>query len=222
MRHIRQIDTVSGHAIIQNAGGQNCIIVCGGSNQCITCEDIQEILANFGDGDVLLMQNETSNVSFAMEEARRRGMKIAFNASPITPELLEYPLELVDWFIINEVEGKALSGVDSSNYEKILEGLVNRFPHATIVLTVGEEGVLYQDRNSRESHGIYRVKAVDTTAAGDTFCGYFLTGLSKGLPIRETLKYASMASAIAVSKHGASTSIPTWEEVMNFCKEVTR
>ena len=222
VRYIRQIDTVSGHAIIQNADGQNCIIVCGGSNQCITCEDIQEILANFGDGDVLLMQNETSNVSFAMEEAKRRGMKIAFNASPITPELLEYPLELVDWFIINEVEGKALSGVNSSDFEKILEGLVSRFPHATIVLTVGEEGVLYQDRNTRESHGIYRVKAVDTTAAGDTFCGYFLTGLSKGLPIQETLKYASMASAIAVSKHGASTSIPTWEEVMNFSKEVTK
>lgn len=216
VRYIRQIDTVSGHAIIQNAGGQNCIIVCGGSNQCVTCEDIIQVLANFGKGDVLLMQNETSNVAFAMEEAKRRGMKIAFNASPITPELLTYPLDLVDWFIINEVEGKALCGVESNDYEDILAGLTTRFPNATIVLTVGENGVLYQDKDTRASHGIYKVKAVDTTAAGDTFCGYFLTGLSKGLPIGDTLKYASMASAIAVSRHGASTSIPTWEEVMEF------
>ena len=222
VRFIRQTGTISGHAIIQNAGGQNCIIVCGGANQCITCEDIRGILKNFGAGDVLLMQNETSNVAFAMEEARRRGMKIAFNASPITSELLEYPLELVDWFLINEVEGQALSGAGCDDHEKILEGLTSRFPHAAIVLTVGEEGVLYRDGNTREKRGIYRVKAVDTTAAGDTFCGYFFAGLSKGLSIRETLKYASMASAIAVSKHGASTSIPTWEEVMKFSKEVTQ
>lgn len=222
VQHICQIDTVSGHAIIQNAGGQNCIIVCGGANQCISCEYIETVLENFGEGDVLLLQNEISNVAFAMKEAKRRGIKIAFNASPITPELLQYPLELVDWFIINEVEGKALSGVNSGDFEKILEGLVQRFPKATIVLTVGEDGVLYRSGTTRESHGIYPVKAVDTTAAGDTFCGYFLSGVSRGLPIRETLQYASMASAIAVSRHGASTSIPAWDEVMDFARKVMK
>lgn len=143
-------------------------------------------------------------------------MQIAFNASPITRELIEYPLELVDYFIINEVEGRALAGVASEEYDRILEGLAEQFPNAAIVLTVGEKGVLYYNHGKRLSHGIYAVKAVDTTAAGDTFCGYFLAGLTKGLPMEDILKYASMASAIAVSRQGASTSIPTWEEVIHF------
>lgn len=149
-------------------------------------------------------------------------MQIAFNASPITRELMEYPLELVDYFIINEVEGRALAGVDSEEYDRILEGLAEQFPHAAIVLTVGEKGVLYCNHGKRLSHGIYAVKAVDTTAAGDTFCGYFLAGLTKGLPMEDILKYASMASAIAVSRRGASTSIPTWEEVVHFEKARTK
>jgi len=213
---IQKIDAVSGHAIIQNAAGQNCIIVCGGANQCISRAYIKQVLGNFGSGDILLLQNEISNVSFAMEEARRRGMQIAFNASPITRELMEYPLELVDYFIINEVEGRALAGVASEEYDRILEGLAEQFPNAAIVLTVGENGVLYYNHGKRLSHGIYAVKAVDTTAAGDTFCGYFLAGLTKGLQMEDILKYASMASAIAVSRQGASTSIPTWEEVIHF------
>ena len=213
-----QVDTVSGHAIIQNCGGKNCIIVCGGANQCVTRDYIRQVLTHFEAGDILLMQNETSNVPFAMEEAKARGLKIAYNASPITEELLSYPLDLVDYFIINEVEGKALCGVQSEDYQQILAGLVARFPNAAIVLTVGENGVLYQDKAQTASHGIYKVKAVDTTAAGDTFCGYFLASLCKGLAVEEALKNASMASAIAVSRHGASTSIPTWEEVQEFGK----
>lgn len=219
VQYVRQTDTVSGHAIIQNAGGQNCIIVCGGANQCVTCGDIRETLRGFGAGDVLLLQNETSNVAFAMQEAKRRGMQIAFNASPITPELLEYPLELVDWFLVNEVEGKALSGVESSDFEAILAGLARRFPRAAIVLTVGGDGVLYRDPHTSLRHRSYPVQVADTTAAGDTFCGYFLSGIARGLPVQECLKYASMASAIAVSRHGASASIPTWAEVLKFSEE---
>ena len=218
-RYLNQVETVSGHAIIQNAGSHNCIIVCGGANQCVDCGYIRQVLSDFGEGDLLLLQNETSNVPFAMEEAHRRGMKIAFNASPITAELMEYPMELVDYFLINEVEGKALSGVDSEDYQVILEGLFRRFPNAAIVLTVGEQGVLYRHKEIRESHGIYSVEAVDTTAAGDTFCGYFLTCLSKELPISQALDIASRASAIAVSRHGASNSIPHWNEVLAFGAE---
>ena len=220
--YLQKVEAVSGHAVIQNAGGQNCIIVWGGANQCVSCEYIREVLENFGEGDVLLLQNEVSNVPFAMEEAKRRGLKIAFNASPITAGLMAYPLELVDWFLINEVEGKALSSVSSDDPEEILTGLVSRFPGAAIVLTIGEQGVLYRHGETRASHGIYRVEVADTTAAGDTFCGYFLTGLAKGLSIEDTLNYASVASAIAVSRNGASTSIPTWDEVMKFCKEANQ
>ena len=215
-QYICRVDTVSGHAIIQNAGGQNCIIVYGGANQCVDRGYIQQVLANFAPGDILLLQNETSNVPFAMEEAKRRGMKIAFNASPITDALLEYPLELVDWLLVNEVEGKALSDVDAKEYEAILEGLCRKFPNAAIVLTVGEQGVLYRDRALSASHGIYKVEVADTTAAGDTFSGYFLSCIAKGLSVQTALEMASRASAIAVSKHGASASIPNWEDVAAF------
>lgn len=214
--YLQTIDIVSGHAIIQNAKGQNCIIVCGGANQCITQSYIEGLLENFGEGDLLLIQNEVSNVPCAMETAKRRGMKVAFNASPITPELLEYPLSMVDYFLINEVEGKALSGISSEKPDKILDAMQRRFPEATIVLTVGEHGVHYRCGDAFASHGIYPVQVVDTTAAGDTFCGYFLAGLAKGLDIPEVLYHASLASSLAVSRHGASSSIPTWEEVQAF------
>ena len=214
--YLMETSTVSGHAIIQHAAGQNCIIVCGGANQCITREDIRDILANFGCDDLLLMQNETSNVAFAMEEAKRRGMKIAFNASPITEELLRYPMELVDYFIINEVEGKALSGVESDDFEEILDGLTRRFPNAAVVLTIGKQGVLYRHGTEQSSHPSYLVPTVDTTAAGDTFCGYFLAGIAAGLPLEDCLRQASMAAALAVSKMGAAPSIPTMEEVKAF------
>lgn len=215
-RYLRQVDTVSGHAIIQNANGQNCIIVCGGANQCVSKEQIQETLSDFGLGDWLLIQNEVSNVPFAIEEAKRRGMTVAFNASPITEELLFYPLEQVDCFLINEVEGKALSGVKSDDFGVILEALAARFPEAAIVLTVGKEGVLYREDDCRLKHGSYLVNAVDTTAAGDTFCGYFLSCISRGMSAEKALEIASKASAIAVSRHGAVPSIPRWEEVMAF------
>lgn len=215
-RYLHRVDTVSGHAIIQNADGQNCIIVCGGANQCVTEKQIQETLSDFGTGDWLLIQNEVSNVPFAIREAKRRGMTVAFNASPITEKLLSYPLELVDCFLINEVEGKALSGAQSEDFGTILEALATRFPQAVIVLTVGEQGVLYRDGELRLCHGSYPVNAVDTTAAGDTFCGYFLSCLSKGMPAQKALEIASKASAIAVSRHGAVPSIPMWDEVMKF------
>lgn len=216
VRYLQQIDTVSGHAIIQNAAGQNCIIVFGGSNQQIKPDYIRSVLADFAPGDVLLLQNEVSNVPFAIEEAKRRGLTVAFNASPITEDLLRYPLDLVDCFIINEVEGKALAGTEETDYEAILAALAARFPHAAIVLTVGENGVLYQFGQKKARHGCYKVKVADTTAAGDTFCGYFLAGTAMGLPVEECLKQASMASAIAVSRHGAAASIPLRSEVEAF------
>lgn len=215
-RYLRQVDTVSGHAIIQRSEGQNCIIVCGGANQCVTREQIRDTLADFGPEDWLLLQNEISNVPFAIEEAKRMGMKVAFNASPITDELLSYPLDQVDCFIINEVEGKALAQMEGEDDLQILDALSVRFPDAIIVLTVGEKGVLYREGDMRLSHNSYPVHVVDTTAAGDTFCGYFLAGVSRKLSQEKILEMASKASAIAVSRYGAEPSIPRWNEVMDF------
>ena len=143
-------------------------------------------------------------------------MKIVFNPSPVTRELCEsYPLELVDYFILNEIEGATLAGGGETD-EEILQGLKKRFPRAAVVLTVGKRGVLYYDGENRFAHGIYDVPVVDTTAAGDTFCGYFVASVAQGVTADEALRRASIASSIAVSRPGAAPSIPTREEVLAF------
>lgn len=217
----RFVDVPTGHAIIQVApDGQNCIIISGGANRELDEGYMDDTLADFGPGDLLLLQNEVSNVAYAIKAAKERGMQVALNASPIDDALFSYPLELVDYFIINEIEGRAIAGIDATDYEAILEALLGKFPNATVVLTLGGDGVLYGKGEERAFHPIYRVPVTDTTAAGDTFCGYFLASVAKGLPPREALKRASMASALAIQKKGAAPSIPTWDQVEEFAKQV--
>ena len=113
------------------------------------------------------------------------------------------------------------SGIQEANpdYKKVLEILSEKYPAAVIVLTLGDAGVLCKKGEETYTHDIYRVKAVDTTAAGDTFCGYFLAGLCAGEDIPKCLEMASAASAIAVSRPGAAPSIPLYQEVVEFLKE---
>ena len=125
----------------------------------------------------------------------------------------------VDYFILNEIEGKEISGAESEEPEEILENLKTKYPDAAFVLTLGEKGAWYFDKTRYFKQDIYKVKAVDTAAAGDTFCGYFLSGITKGREIPEILKTASAASAIAVSRNGAAPSIPEYEEVEKFLAE---
>lgn len=221
-QYLQQLDTVTGHAIIQlTPEGKNCIIISAGANGEITKEYIDGMLNDFTAGDLLLLQNETNNVDYAMQEANKRGLKIALNASPIDSKLMQYPLELVDYFLINEIEGAYLAGMDGAKDKfAVLHKLSEKFPKATIILTVGEDGVVYKARETILEHGIYKVKAVDTTAAGDTFCGFFLAGISAGEKAETCLKKASMASAIAVSRKGAANSIPTRDEVNAFAKAI--
>ena len=91
--------------------------------------------------------------------------------------------------------------------------MMEKFPEAQVVLTLGSEGVVYRDKNSTYRQGIFKVKPVDTTAAGDTFTGYFIASMMKELPVSEALKICAKASAIAVSRMGAANSIPTVSEV---------
>lgn len=212
------LDTVSGHAVIQLCGGQNCIIVYGGANQRVTPEYLDAVLARFGAGDLLLVQNETACVAHAMRAAKARGMQIAFNASPITPELFDYPLELVDYFLLNEIEGLALAGPGPADFAAILDRLAARYQGA-IILTVGAAGAYYRKGGQTCHAGIYDVPVVDTTGAGDTFCGFFLAAVAKGVSPAQALRTASAASSLAVSREGAANSIPTWREVQAFLFE---
>lgn len=208
----------TGHAIIQvDPSGQNCILLFGGANQAVTDVQIEETLSRFGAGDFLLLQNEINGLEQLMEKAAEKGIRIAFNPSPIDGKISQLPLEKVEFFLLNEIEGAALGG--GNRPEEILEGLKKRYPKAKIVLTLGKEGALYFDGEKTFFQPIFSVKAMDTTAAGDTFTGYFLEAVSRGLPGDVCLKRAAAASAIAVSRKGASPSIPDGAEVDAFLAE---
>ena len=208
-------DIPTGHAIIQVVpSGQNSIIILAGTNGSITEEYVDKVLAHFEPGDLLLMQNETSCRDYAIEQASKKGLKVALNPSRMTDELAKSPaLQYVSYFILNEIEGKAVTG--ETDPDEICKAMKERYPDGTVVLTLGSDGVVYFDGTQRLSHGIYPVKAVDTTAAGDTFTGFFLATLAAGESPEVALQRASKASAIAVTRPGASDSIPTLEEVLN-------
>ena len=206
-------DIATGHAVIQvDPTGQNCILIFGGANREISNEDIDDCLSAFSAGDILLLQNETSGVAYAIEQAARKGMYVALNPSPISEELLaSSALKHVHWFILNEIEGYELSG--EREPERICTVMREKYTGSTIVLTLGGDGCMLLDDSGFYRHGAYSVSVVDTTGAGDTFAGYFLGCTAAGMPVEETLAYASMAAAIAVGRPGAAASIPLAAEV---------
>ena len=208
-------DTRTGNAIIQkDRNGDNCILLYGGSNRAVTPSMADEVLDHFEAGDMLVLQNEISELSYLMEQAHKRGMVIALNPSPMDEELLKAPLQYVKYFILNEIEAKALTnGVEEDN--AMLEAMLKKFPNAEIILTLGERGSVYAKGDVRVEQGIYKVPVTDTTAAGDTFTGYYLASIIQGLSVEEALNMAAKASAIAVSRKGAAPSIPQREEVEN-------
>lgn len=206
----------SGHAIIQKVPrGENCILLYGGANVSITREEIDETLQHFEKGDFLILQNEINEISYIMDEAHKKEMKIVFNPSPMNKKVLTYPLHFVDYLFLNEVEGMEISGTTEGK-DKLIEKLGEMFPATKIILTLGEKGSLYKDNQCMLYQPIYKVKAVDTTAAGDTYTGFFIGSIINGEKIEKALDNASKASAIAVTRFGAGSSIPTKEEVEKF------
>ena len=211
-RHIKRVPGASSHTVIQvDDEGQNCIIVCAGENVRVTDQDIDHVLAHFSAGDMIVMQNELDNGPAIMRKASERGMAVAFNPSPINEALGTYPLQCVSWFILNELEGEALTG--ESEPPAILAALAEKYPAASVVLTLGAEGAYCSHQGETLFQPAFKVKAVDTTAAGDTFTGYLLSGLSHGEPLPAVLERAAKASSITVSRKGAADSIPTPAEL---------
>lgn len=201
----------TGHAIIQvDRNGQNGILLFGGANQAITEELVDQALEDFSAGDWILLQNEISLNSYIMRKAAEKGMRIALNPSPMDDKIKQLPLEFVSLFFVNEVEGEEMTGVQEP--EAIVAALSKLSPGCQVVLTLGERGAMVYDGASVWKHGSYRVPVVDTTAAGDTFTGFYLASCMKGMAAPDALELASVASSIAVSRMGAAVSIPTLAE----------
>ncbi len=212
---LRIEDGSTGHALIQvNADGENAIILFGGANRHIASADIEVTLAAFAAGDFLLLQNEINAIPEIIRKANDQGMHIIFNPAPMSAEVLDYPLDLVDTFIVNEIEGVELCGERKANEDAVLAAMQVRFPGARVVLTLGSHGVRCREGDQIIVVPAEEVEPVDTTAAGDTFIGYFLAGIIQGINTQKALERACKAAAICVTRHGAADAIPRKDEVI--------
>lgn len=210
--HITSDEAATGHAVIQVVpSGENAIVLYGGANLALTDSDLDVALAACSPGDYFLLQNETSLVGEAISKAHARGMRVILNPAPMAANILEAPLERVDMFILNETEAEGLTG--QSNQDEIQATMRRRFPRAATVLTLGHRGAVYADATTSHHEAALSVTAVDTTAAGDTFIGYFLAELMRGGDPAAALKAGCRAAAICVTRAGASDSIPYRNEV---------
>ena len=215
---IRTVPGKSGHAVIQrDKNAQNCILLYGGANQQLTEEYVDSVLANFGAGDILLLQNEVNQMPYIVDRAYEKGMQIALNPSPFNEKLAAVDMAKISIFLMNEVEGNQITGL--TDPDEIIAEMLVRFPAARIVLTLGKDGAVYADAQQKHFQPVFPVQAVDTTAAGDTFSGYFLAGLLEGMSVPEILKMSAKASSIAVTREGAVPSIPYREEVLQALAE---
>lgn len=207
----------TGHAIIQNtADGENCILLFGGANKSITKAQVDKVLEYFEGGDILVLQNEINLIPYLIEKAKSKGMKVAFTPAPMSLEVQNYPLKKVDFILLNETEAKALAdikGEEKINENAVAESLSEKYPETQFILTLGSKGALYIYKKERIFQNAFKVESVDTTAAGDTFAGFFLQSIVSGKSIKHSLETASKAAAICVTKRGASPSIPTQKEV---------
>lgn len=207
--------TPSGHAIIQvNHEGDNAIVYYGGSNLEVSKDAIDTAFEVITTDDIVLLQNEISNVAYIVNQAYERNIPVALNYSPITESLSEVDLNKVTYLLVNEIEGRAAANCDSD--VDVVDILTHNYPNLNVILTLGEKGAIYSKQGlDSVMQKAYKAKVVDTTGAGDTFTGYFVASLAASKTVQEALELSCKASAIAIGKPGASNAIPTLEEVLD-------
>ena len=221
-KHIYAKDSNSGTAFITiDEQGENQIIISAGANGKLNIEDVGEILCK-DDWDTVLLQNEISwNVTaYVIEEASRRGMKVAFNPAPAI-KISKDILSLIDLLILNETETEYITGIEVSDRSSALKAAqsIIRSGVKEVIITLGNKGVLYFNCHQEEVfQSAFSVKVVDTTAAGDTFLGAFMAARRNAYTTKDCLTFACAAAALAVTKQGAQNSIPTFQEVTEFLK----
>ena len=214
--HLVKSDLSTGVAliIIDEANAENRILCVPGANHDIKKEDINDIENHMQKGDILLIQLETNvdTVIHAMKRAKEKGLTVVLNPAPYH-ELPESCYSDIDYFIPNEHELDSFVPGDASSQDKALY-LINK-GIKNIIVTLGENGSLFINKEEIYPVKPREVKAVDTTAAGDSFCGAFACALSHGKDLKEALDFASLCSSITVTRKGAISSLPKLEEVNN-------
>lgn len=210
----------SGHAIIQvDDQAENSILLFPGANHVCGRQELAEMIDAAADGDWLLLQNECSALADAIDLARQAGLKIAFNPAPMTDCIVDLPLEYCDLLFVNRGEATWLAGLtEDADVEELLAALATLLPKCQLVLTLGGDGAWHQFKGNRHFQPACKVDAVDTTAAGDTFIGYYLAAMQEGAEVKACLALAATAASLGVQREGAAHSIPLRHEVEQVMK----
>ena len=208
--YVREIDGVSsGVAMIIVTDGDNRIILDGGANVRLENTDVDKLLESAKEGDIFLTQleNNMDVTGYALKKAKEKGLFTVLNPAPYSDEILPY-LPYCDMITPNETELALMNGVEGNISE-----VTKKTPVPEVLVTLGSKGYYYR-RGDQEVYGTCpKVKAVDTTAAGDTFCGGLCVAISEGKSREEAFQFASYAASLAVTRKGAMQSIPMREEV---------
>jgi ribokinase len=213
-------DVATGTALIMIGGkGENYLSVAPGANYRLTAGLVERCLSKLRTAALVMLQAEIplETVAYTIKQAADDGCQIMFNVAP-AHSITNIPLHLVDWLVVNETEASFLTDLSVENETQAWQAAeaLRAKGARTVILTLGAQGCICLGRDLREKVPAYCVEAVDTTAAGDVFCGAMATALVEGKSMRESLQFASAAAAIAVTRLGAQPSIPEREEIERF------
>ncbi|WP_338680117.1 ribokinase [Janthinobacterium sp. TB1-E2] len=202
-------------SILVDDNGQNSIVIAGGANDLLSPAHIDAAQGLIEQADIVVLQLETpmATVVHAIKLARSLGKTVVLNPAPAA-SLPEGVLELVDYLIPNEIEAAMLAGVSPEGADvKALAAALQKLGSDNVIITLGSKGVHAALYGGDYTFPAEAVKAVDTTAAGDTFIGGFVAGLASGMDEAEAIQQGQRAAAWSVTKPGAQTSIPHLHEL---------
>jgi len=211
----------TGHAVIQveASTGENAIFLYPGGNQLISEAQIETAFFPKQQARILLLQNEINNTPAILQQASVHGLTVCLNPAPFSPQINSWPLELVNLLILNQTEAAGLvyglaPTVGAPRPDVMIVSLCRRWPQVDVLLTLGEGGAILCGPHGRARvDSVHLGPVLDTTAAGDTFIGYFLAARADGLAAEDCLRRAAVAAGICVTRRGARASIPRLDEV---------
>lgn len=218
---VSRVDGSSGVAlIVVDDSSQNAIVIVAGSNGELTPASLLAADVVLQAADVIVCQLEVplETVGYALKRGRELGKTVILNPAPASGPLPAQWYASIDYLIPNESEATALSGVtvDSLDSAKLAAAQLIKAGAAKVIITLGAQGALFSDGNRVEHLAAPNVKAVDTTAAGDTFVGGFAAALAHGKSEAEAIRFGQVAAALSVTRAGAQPSIPTLHDVQGF------
>lgn len=211
----------TGKAIINvDEKGNNNIVVIPGANLKLTKEDIEEKIDIIKKSDIVIMQNEISfeTTKYTLKRSSELGKITLFNPAPAT-KLEKEIYKYITYLVVNETELEYIFNIsvdDEEFFDKFLE-IKRENSIKNVLVTLGEKGsIIFLENGTYLKFPAYKVKAIDTTAAGDSFIGAFVSQIINEKGLEEGIKYATAVSAIVVTRKGAQDSIPSSEEILEF------